>query len=163
MKIAFSETPVKNELLNNFLYKQKQFVTETSYYNHHIKILKNKDISWLSPLISEKLGEQVQPFIMTNTGNVFLYLPRNNAVYYYYPTENVGDLIGSIVDGFWEWFFSEFFKEEPLEALFGADLFHLPLKEKEILFIPPFLKDVSDNYKPMIAEMAYDFIEQYYR
>jgi len=162
VEIKFTKTPIHDKLSNNFLYMQKQFVTETSYFNNHIKILNNEDILWVSSLISERLGERVYPFIMTNTGNVFLYLPRNNAVYYYYPTENTGDLIGSIVDGFWEWFFSEFFKEEPLEALFGADLFHLPLKEEEILFIPPFLKGVPENYKPMIAEMGYDFIEQYY-
>lgn len=162
MRIKFSDRLLHPELSNNFLSSQGKFTTETSYYNHHIKLLKNDDISWLSPLISGRLGEQIQPFIMTNTGNIFLYLPRNHAVYYYYPTDNTGDFIGSIVDGFWDWFFSEFFKKEPLEVLFGADLFHLPLKEDEILFIPPFLKDVPENYNPMTAEMALEFIDQYY-
>lgn len=161
MKIKLSDRLLHPELSNNFLSSQGKFTTETSYCQYHVKILKNEEIDWLKPWISERLREDVHPFLMTNTGNVFLYLPRNNAVYYYLPMTNTGDFIGYVANDFWEWFFDTFFTGDVFQELFGTNLFHLPVNESEILFAAPFLSDIPENYKAMSIEMAYEFIDAY--
>lgn len=149
------------DVSNNLLVKMNPKINKSNYQMNHIKILDEDLIRFVKSYVFKKTNLNVEPFMMTNIGDVFFYHAETESVYLYYSRLNELNKIFSIKEIDNSWFYDVFLKDSDVQKqVFNTELFHITLQEDEILLCPVFLKEIPENYKVIKTEMAFHLFSE---
>lgn len=148
------------DLSDNFLVRNGIFFTKKEYFRNHIKIIDNKNLVWLRKYLLEMLGEKVEPFIMTNRGNLIVYFEERDQIGYYHIQENFADIVFDLRNNDIDWVLDVYLVKKALQPLFDKDLFRFNIEYNEIFVLPFYAEDTKYNYKPVKVDVAYELYRQ---
>lgn len=148
------------DLSDNFLVRNGIFFTKKEYFRNHIKIIDNKNLLWLREYLKEVTGECVDPFMMTNKGDLLVYLGDRNLIAFYYADLKSIDWICNYDEYTLGWLMDNFLTEKSLRPLFNKQFFRFDIEYSEILVLPAYEEDTKYNYKTVNVEVAYELYRQ---
>ena len=127
-------TQFKESISKNFLVKRGFNLIYSRYQNNHVKVLTNKEIKKYGKIASKVFDVKLEPFLMTNTGSMFLYSKKTNSIYLWGLDENCMNLF-DVNDELLSYLKYEYFTElSRIRYVFNDDLFSITLGEHESLF-----------------------------
>lgn len=140
------------KISKNFLVRNGAPIQHSRFLGNHVKVLNNAEIKVYAKLLKRFCNQKLEPFLIVNTGNIFVYSKKENRIYIYFPSDDycmdlmtaTPDNINYLIEGY----FSELSR---IKLVFNSDLLEHRLKEDEILYAPSFSNQDTTSF--MATEM----------
>lgn len=135
------------KISKNFLVRNGAPIQHSRFLGNHVKVLNNAEIKVYAKLLKRLCNQKLEPFLIVNTGNIFVYSKKENRIYIYFPSDDycmdlmtaTPDNINYLIEGY----FSELSR---IKLVFNSDLLEQPLKEDEILYAPSFSNQDTTSF-----------------
>lgn len=149
----------KSKMSKNFLIRNGASIHHSRFLGNHVKVLNNKEIKVYAKLLKRVFNQKLEPFLMVNNGNIFVYSKKENQIYIYFPSDQYCMELMKATPVNIKYLVEGYFAElSRIKLIFNSDLLEKPLKENEILYTPSFSNGDESSYIPGEMENSVELL-----